>query len=71
VRDVEISTGAEGGVEKVAFFVRGCRRSLEGIAPELNLVVQGRRLGELRANIVAALRARFGREQPFSMLVGA
>jgi hypothetical protein len=67
---VEISTGAEGEAEKVAFFVRGCKRSLEGIAPELKMVVQGQRLADLRANIVAALRARFGREQPFSMLVG-
>ena len=67
---MEISTGAEGETEKVVFFVRVCKRRLEGIAPELNLVVQGHRLGELRANIVAALRARFGREQPFSMLVG-
>jgi hypothetical protein len=67
---VEVSMGAERETEKVAFLVRGYRRSLEGTAAELNMVVQGRRLGELRTNIVAALRARFGREQPFSMLVG-
>ena len=57
-------------MEKIAFLVQGRSRSLEGFAPELNMVVQGRGLGGLRANIVAALRTRFGGEREFAMLVG-
>ena len=48
----------------------GSKRRLEGAAAELDMVVQGRWIGELRTNIASALRVRFGREQAFSMLVG-
>jgi hypothetical protein len=65
-----IAAGAGREAPKVAFLVTGSKRRLEGTAPELDLVVQGRWIGELRSNIASALRLRFGREQAFSLLVG-
>jgi hypothetical protein len=67
--DTRGETGRE--TSKVPFLVTGSKRRLQGAAAELNMVVQGRGMGDLRMNIASALRVRFGREQAFSILVGA
>lgn len=56
--------------KKITFHVRRVRGVAEAAAPQLNLVVHGRSIGQLRANIASALRLCFGKDRGFELLVG-
>ena len=58
-------------VQKVTFHVRRVSGGVaEAAAPQLNLVVHGRSVGQLRTNIASALKLCFGKVPGFEMLVG-
>ena len=56
--------------KKITFHVRRVRGVAEAAAPQLNLVVHGRSIGQLRTNIASALRLCFGNDRGFELLVG-
>jgi len=55
---------------KIAFHVRRVNGMAEGAAPQLDLVVHGRSIAQLRTNIASALNICFGQERRFQILVG-
>ena len=55
---------------KITFHVRRVNGITEGAAPQLGMVVCGRSIAQLRANIASALNICFGQERQFQMLVG-
>lgn len=65
------SVAARAGYPKQVFRVRRVEKGvLEATAVELGLLVHGRSLDQLRANIAAALLARTGENRSFAMTVG-
>ena len=56
--------------KKITFHVRRVRGVAEAAAPQLNLVVHGRSIGQLRTNIASALKLCFGKDRGFELLVG-
>jgi hypothetical protein len=67
-----MDSGAHGHSRenKIRFHVRRVNGVAEGAAPQLDLVVHGRSIRQLRTNITSALKICLGQEQAFEMLVG-
>jgi hypothetical protein len=55
---------------KISFHVRRVNGITEGAAPQLDMVVYGRSITQLRTNIASAMSICFGQERGFQMLVG-
>jgi hypothetical protein len=68
-KSMELATES-APAKKITFHVRRVRGVAEAAAPQLNLVVHGRSIGQLRTNIASALRLCFGKDRGFELLVG-